>query len=192
MVYIGFDKSEFEKVNANDAQLAPPWNTYVQKLAAIFEGDDQIEVSEPEESTSPFYTYVINITVYSHKKFVALDRALVKEVDFGNVKLGLLLYDAENGDINPGIEVFKDIFEGNPHVKDIIDLEDQTGTVWSYLRFYPEVIQYENDDLSDPYGVESTLAENIADEVFSLNNGMFFTTARNNENENNKVVYEFE
>ena len=46
----------------------------------------------------------------------------------------------------------------------------------SHVVFENRVVQYFNDCLNDPYGLESTLFEDIARDVFIETNGVYFNT----------------
>ena len=167
-------------------RLEAPWNTYQKKVKALFERDPDITVGEICESEDDRTNYVFGIEVRDHDKFLALDRVLPKTRTFGNVTLGIILYDEENRDLaDEGISLFETIFKGNSILKDIKDVVDQTGTRHGFVRFQPEVIQFFDDDISDFNGNWSGLAQDIAREVFSeCYHGIHFCTADLRENGN--------
>ena len=167
-------------------RLEAPWNTYQKKVKALFERDPDITVGEVCETEDGRTDYVFDIEVRDHDKFLALDRLLPKERKFGNVTLGIILYDEENRDVaDESISLYETIFKGNPILKDIKDVVDQTGTRHGFVRFQPEVIQFFDDDISDFNGNWSGLAQDIAREVFSEGyRGIHFCTADLRENGN--------
>lgn len=158
--------------------IEAPWYTYQKKLCALFERDFSIIVGQVYEVNDGCVDYGIDVEVRDHEKFVALDRILPKTKTFGNVVLGINLFDEENTcDADIGIELFKTIFKDNGIVKDIKAVEDFTGTRHGFVRFKPEVIQFFHDDISDYNGNWSGLAQDIAKEVFEDAKGIHFCTA---------------
>ena len=110
-------------------KLEAPWYTYQKKVKALFEQDPDIIVGDVIELTDGKTNYAFDIEVRNHEKFVALDRVMPEVVEFGNVTLGITLYDEENSvSTEDGIEIFTTIFKGNPLVEDIKDVVDFTGT----------------------------------------------------------------
>ena len=155
-----------------------PWYSYQKKLKALFERDPQIRVEEIIEAENQDGDYILNIEVYSHEKFVALDRILPSVIPFGNVTLCIYLYDMENGNEEDALSLYKTIFRGNPIVKDFKTATDQAGVNHHFLRFQPEVLQFFDDDISDYNGNWSGLAQDIAREIFGdSSHGINFCTA---------------
>jgi len=148
-------------------KLEAPWNTYQKKVKALFEQDPDIIVGEVNELSDGKTNYAFDIEVLNHEKFVALDRVMPEVVEFGNVTLGITLYDEENSvSTEDGIEIFATIFKDNPLVEDVKDVVDFTGTRHGFVRFKPRVVQFFDDDISDFNGNWSGLAQDIAREVF--------------------------
>jgi len=148
-------------------KLEAPWYTYQKKVKALFEQDPDIIVGDVNELTDGKTNYAFDIEVRNHEKFVALDRVMPEVVEFGNVTLGITLYDEENSVITEdGIEIFTTIFKGNPLVEDIKDVVDFTGTRHGFVCFKPQVVQFFDDDISDFNGNWSGLAQDIAREIF--------------------------
>lgn len=159
--------------------IEAPWYSFQKKVNALFERDPDINVGEIEESTDVRTDYTLCIGVKKHEKFLALDRVLPKIRTFGNVTLGIILFDEENANEQVDrIEVYKTLFEGNPIVKDVKDVTDFTGTRNGFVRFKPEVIQFFDDNIADFSGNWSGLAQDIAMEVFDQEvAGIHFCTA---------------
>ena len=170
-------------VTVDKIGIEAPWYTYQKKLNALFERDPDIAVDEICESDDDRTDYILDIEVFNHEKFIALDRVLPKVLDFGNVTLGVYLYDEENG-VEPedDIALYETIFKGNPIVKDILTVDDRCGVRHGFVRFKPEVIQFFHDDISDYNGNWSGLAQDIAKEIFEDDlRGVHFCTAGVNE-----------
>ena len=165
--------------------LEAPWYTFQKKVKALFEQDPMIEVGEVEEQEDGRTDYAFCIGVRDHEKFLALDRVLPKVRTYGNVTLGIYLFDEENAETGKDrIGIYKTIFEGNAIVKDIKEVSDFTGTRHGYIRFKPEVVQFPDDNIDDFSGNWSGLAQDIAKEVFDHELlGIHFCTADKTESE---------
>jgi len=150
-------------------RLEAPWQTYQKKIKALFERDKDIIVGEIYEATDGGVDYAFDIEVMRHDKYIALDRVLTGVKVFGNVTLGIVLYDEENASNADPLSLYKTLFDGNPIVKAIATRTDATGTDWNYICFNPEIVQFFDDDLTDFNGNWSGLAEDIAREVFADN-----------------------
>lgn len=158
--------------------LEAPWETWCKELKAMFKYDKDIEVSDIYEPDNGMDTdYGVAIMVSNHEKFIALDRLMPRMKSFGNVTLGIDLFDEENMEVDMA-SMFKTLFNGNPIVDSVQTRTDQTGTDWNYVLFKPDVIQFFDDDLTDYNGLWSGLAEDIARDVFEENGrGVCFCTA---------------
>lgn len=167
----------------NNINLEAPWENFHKKVKALFELDPEIIVGDISEADDDELDYVFDIEVRNHEKYVALDRVLPNIKYYGNVTLGIHMYDEENkNSIDSGIEVYKKLFAGNPIVKDIKDFTDPAGYRHGYIRFVPEVIQFFDDNLCDYNGNWSGLAEDIAYEIFEDDyRGIYFCTADKRE-----------
>lgn len=163
--------------------LEAPWYTFRKKVNALFEQDPDITVGEIIESEDGKVNFLFDIEVRNHEKFLALDRVFPKVKTFGNVTLGIVLYDEENANgADDRVELYRTIFDGNPIVKDVREAMDHTGTRHGFVRFQPEVVQFFDDDISDFNGNWSGLAQDIAREVFEDEMaGIHFCTAAKNE-----------
>ena len=147
-------------------KLAAPWYTYRNMVAAMFEGDPEVNVGTVVEDIEP-YDYYFDLAVTNHEKFLALEKILKSEQQFGNITLGIGVVDesAEASEA-PDADVFKIAFEQNPILKDVVVAEDPAQTKHAYIRFWPEVVQFFNDDQTDYNGNWNGLAEDIAREIF--------------------------
>ena len=163
--------------------IEAPWYTFQKKVKALFEEDPDIRVGDVIEQEDGRADFAFCIEVRNHEKFLALDRVLPKVRTFGNVTLGILIFDEENaGSEIDRIALYETLFKGNPIVKDIKDVTDFTGTRHGFVRFKPEVIQFPDDNIADYSGNWSGLAQDIAAEVFDQEmTGIHFCTADKNE-----------
>ena len=116
--------------------LEAPWYTFRKKVNALFEQDPDITVGEIIESEDGKVNFLFDIEVRNHEKFLALDRVFPKVKTFGNVTLGIVLYDEENANgADDRVELYRTIFDGNPIVKDVREALDHTGTRHGFVRF---------------------------------------------------------
>lgn len=169
-----------------NVNVEAPWYTFLKKVQALFEGDPEIVV-EPDltELEGGNHDYALMIGVKNHEKYLALDRMMRKEHTFGNISVEVMLFDEENtaNEENDRIELYRTIFKGNRIVRDVKEQTDFTGTKFGYVRFEPEVIQFDDDNTADYSGLWNGLAEDIAREVFVDEFcGVYFCTVDKREN----------
>lgn len=160
-----------------NTRLTPPWYIYQKQVKALFEHDPQIIVGEiyQQENGKDF---AFDIEVRNHEKFLALDRLLIRFKLFGNVALSINLFDEENADGGAPIDICRALFDGNPIVESIEDIVDLAGTHHGFVVFAPKVVQYYADDLRDINGNETTLAQDIAREMFKDLDGVNYCTGQ--------------
>ena len=164
--------------------IEAPWYTFQKKVKALFERDQKIIVGEIYETEDGSPHFAFDIEVRDHEKFLALDRVMPKTRTFGNVTLGINLYDEENANGNDNIDLFDTIFRDNPIVKNIEVTIDFAGTEFGFVCFKPEVIQFPDDNIADFNGNWSGLAQDIAQEVFNDGfRGVYFCTAEKDDAE---------
>lgn len=150
----------------HDVKLSPPWATYYHYIDSLFKGDKDVEVVYAEQD------YLIEVNVSDETKASALKIILPSKKEFGNVVLNIEVNyvrrkEGEGEESTDIIDVFKMAFQGNPNVNDIVSVKDFFGNTVNFVLFKKEVIQFFNDDISDAHGVESTLNEDIARDVFT-------------------------
>lgn len=155
------------KLSPPMAKLSPPWNTFVSELKALFGEDPDIRITFNEDS------YEVKLFVANDEKAEALRQLIPEERIYGNVALKVTVVPA-NADSTNDADTFEKAFKGNPVLKEIMRLKTPFGE-YDYAVFRKEVVQFYNDDLTDPHGNESTLFENIARDVFG-DTGVFFCT----------------
>ena len=165
--------------NENNPAIIAPWYEYQKQIKALFERDPQITVGDVYEPEGREVDFAFDIQVHSHEKFVALEGLLPGIKEYGNVTLGIVMYDEENvRAADDLVRFYKTLFRDNPIVQDIRVVPDLFGTPQVYILFKPEVIQYYRDELTDYNGLFSGLAQNIARDVFEDKTGsIHFCTA---------------
>ena len=151
----------------NGVKISPPWTTYYRELVELFKKDKEIFIEFDEDKNE------IEITTTKYEKSLALKKVLPCEKDFGGVKLKInVVYKEPKMD---AINAFKELAINNPVFKYTYVFPTSANPI-AYVVFAKEVVQYWNDDMSDPHGITSTLYENLAREVFSENPGIIFST----------------
>lgn len=152
--------------------LSSPWQIHRQKLAAIFQYDEQVTVS-PVETTESGAT--VTVSVANHTKAAAL-RKLLACPEFGNVRLSVVVIDTASESEMPA-DILRAAFAYNPLFRGVETNTDPTGTDWTYLVVEPDVIQFPGDNLNDYRGNLSMLAMVAARDVLNLDAGTAVCTA---------------
>ena len=151
-----------------------PWVIYVNKVKEIFGKDEAVKISFVDEDDGE---PILTLRVEGDSKADAIAKLLPSTVEFGNVILKINVIPANYS--NDRMDVLKRAFEGNPVVKEFIST-DVYGNPMQYVVFNKEVVQYKSDDISDANGVTSTLYQDIAKEIFSEKDGVYYCTATRN------------
>lgn len=154
----------------NNVKLSPPWITFVNELKALFENDPDvhIEFSDDECATVKLY-------VERPEKCDALTQLLPPVKEFGYYKLYIKVIPA-NLKTTPTEDIIRYAFKGNPILENTMVIPSPFGDM-IYAVFAKKVVQFPNDDMSDPNGLESTLYENIAKDVFESKPNTFWCTS---------------
>ena len=148
-------------------ELSPPWITFAREVEAMFKDDPDVTVVQEEET-------VLNIYVSKYDKCEALKDIVPAEKDFGSVTMTInVIYRSASK--KTAEEIYNIAFEGNSAFKYACTVDLGTNPL-TYVVFKKDVVQYWNDDMSDPHGVTSTLYENIARDMFKSNSGVVFST----------------
>ena len=153
----------------DNVKLSPPWYEYVNKIKALFDADEDIIVSFNEAAVE------LILRVDNTDKFEALSHLLPAEKDFGGQKLKITMVPA-NDAAKDNRQYLKDLFKGNPNVTRIEDVTGPITNSMTFIEFERDVIQYYNDNVADLHGNRTTVLEEIAREVFTDRDGVFFCT----------------
>lgn len=155
---------------ANELKVSPPWITYYNYIDKIFEEDSDVVVAYDNAE------HEIKLFVNGNDKADAIDRLIVHEVDFGNVKLKVTVIPSNEDSMASTV---RKAFTGNDAVEAIIDGCDKGLPFFddrTFVLFRPEVVQFFNDNLNDYYGFETTLYQTIARKVFDAGASVAFGT----------------
>ena len=143
-------------------KLSPPWSIFYDEIRALFLKDPEVKVVMDESH------YTVHVFVNNPKKSAAIAKILEQEKKFGRITLKVQVPPPNDGgdyDFENGVELYRAAFENNPRLSYVHPKTSIFDTSF-YVVFVNEVIQYFNDDISDINGNCSTLAEDIARDIF--------------------------
>ena len=150
--------------------ISPPWITYYNKMLFLFGGDPDIRLNYDDENK------VIRMLVDNPTKADALGKLLPVEVAFGNVIVKIVVIPG-NMDEAKIPDLYRLALQGNPAFSQVIDLSSALmRPQLAYVMFEKEIVQFWNDNMGDPHGVETTLYQELAKEIFEQKNGILFST----------------
>lgn len=166
--------------------LISPWDEYYNKMAAFFKEDSDVTVLYDDQEDDD--TKYIKVLVDNPEKATALEMLLNKEKDFGGVKLIITVAPADDipKDIARDMRLwaedaryyglYRSALLGNSNFAMAQEIKGMLGFDATFVVFTKKVIQYYNDNIGDLNGMKSTLAEDIARDIFIPNSGVFFNT----------------
>jgi hypothetical protein len=150
-------------------KISPPWVAFYHEIEALFGEDPEVKVGYDERSV------VIKLYVDNPEKAHALTRLLPAEKTFGNIVVGIQVIPV-NGPVTSTAGLFRQAFEGNPAFSYVGAAAGPFADQLEYVVFRNEVVQFYNDDIGDINGMETTLYQEIAKDVFEDISGIFFCT----------------
>jgi hypothetical protein len=154
-----------------NVKISSPWVCYRNMINAMFASDPEIIVGEVDEN------YNILITCTNQSKYDVLTKVLRSSIQLGNIHLTISFKLESKSRTDVSIEDFNILFAGNNIFKETISITDPIfGTTFNYVAFSKKVIQYYDDLLTDPHGLMSILAQDIAPIIFDTNNISYCTT----------------
>lgn len=151
------------------AKLSPPWITFYKKIVALFKDDPRVRIDFNNED------YTLKLFVEGEAKAEALTRLLPTEKEFGNVVVKVEVIPANLVEDNP-VALYEAAFEGNPVLSYTKSVSGFMVDNINYVVFKKKVVQFYNDALDDINGNETTLYEDIAKDVFTGSDMVFFCT----------------
>jgi len=149
-------------------KLASPWLNFAREINVLFQDDPEVKVDYDNDGPT------VKLYVNSDEKAEALAALLPMEKEFGNVVLHIEVIPA-NVQPKTKFEIFSTAFKGNPAVSSIEKVAAY-GQNLGFVIFEPRVVQYPTDDIGDYFGIESTLYEDIARDIFDDTENVFFST----------------
>lgn len=163
-------------LNTNNVGMLAAWRCLVHELDAFFQEDNEVKIGFDASN------YTIKVYVDNPEKADALAKLLPDKKDFGTVQVIIDVIPSNkvrdkvvSAELSPE-EVIKNAFKGNKAVENIVTTDFFDTSLFTFVVFRNCVVQYYVDDLSDLYGMESTLYEDMARDLFNTQ-GVFFCTA---------------
>ncbi len=172
--------------------LVSPWDEYYNKMMAFFKEDSDVTVLYDGQEDDTKY---IKVLVDHPEKATALEMLLNKEKDFGGIKLIVTVVPADDipKDIARDMRLwaenakyyglYRSALIGNANFATVQEIKGMLGFDATFVVFKKKVIQYYDDNIGDLNGMKSTLAEDIARDIFTTCNGVFFNTDTREVNE---------
>ena len=156
-----------------DIKISPPWFMFYKEVCELFKKDKDIVPVYIDENKE------LILKVRKYEKAKALEKIIPKEKKFGNVTVTIKVeYTERKMSVS---EAFKVVFENNPAFKYVFNFETGSNMI-TYVVFEKEVVQFWNDDMSDPHGITSTLYQNIANDIFDVKGVVYSTDSDKNNN----------
>ena len=149
--------------------LAPGWYIYISELQQMFKYDKEVHIVYDDEN------YNVKVYVDDSAKATALDDLLPPQKEFGNVILTIEVIPA-NGFSTYKQNVFEAAFKNNPVFSFVKTVSGIFPNDLTYVVVNNKVVQYYIDNLGDIYGNRSTLYQDIANNIFTPLEGVFYCT----------------
>jgi len=151
------------KLKNNVVGLQSPWVTTYNKIKALFERDDDLEITGITNDGEGVYTF--SIISANSTKLNSIERILKNEFVFGNVKLVVKFVYENKVDAVTAAD-FKNAFNGNNVLRKVETVDTVLANDVNYVIFSKEIVQFFNDDIGDYFGNYNGLFEDIARECF--------------------------
>lgn len=156
--------------------LSSPWVLFYHEVEAFFKSDPEVNVVYNEEEN------ILKLFVDNQTKADALMNLMPPQKDFGSVTLVIMIIPS-----NTKKTTFKTFaktdtagliaaaLEGNYRLSSIQQTKLFTNPI-TYVVFKPQIVQYFTDSLGDINGLCSTLAQEIAKDIFTEIDGVYYCT----------------
>lgn len=162
-------------------KISPPWILYVSELNALFANDPDITIEYNNDTVS------VRLFVDNDRKAAALMHLLPFQKRFGNVILNIVVIPSNNSieekddplkSLITMQDYFEAAFENNPVFAFTRVVEGIFSNTLTYVVFKNRVVQFFADNLNDIHGNISTLYQELAKDVFYMENitGVLFCT----------------
>ena len=151
------------------AQLSPPWYSYQRKVNALFGRDPQVRVRDLHQVDE--YNYTLFILVQTEAKAQAIRALLPRIVEISGVTITSRIFiPVDKCEVRlerkgTDAQLINEAFTGNPIFDRVESPKCELRPTWGFCIFKKEVIQFWDDDISNFYGLHTTLAETIALEI---------------------------
>lgn len=158
-------KPEEKTTDATKISLSSPWQTYYNKLKALFGQDPEVHLGFHDGN----FDKQIIIRVDKLEKYDAINKLLPETVAFGNVIVNIIVVPANNDNhVIDRSELLDRAFNGNPIYDKLITVKGDAPILGGakYVMFKKKVAQFFNDNMADPNGNSSYLYADLAEDMF--------------------------
>lgn len=147
---------------SKEVKMSAPWECYVRELKELFAGDDEVNVTGPVKVGSD---YRVKLYVANETKAEAIRKLLPEVKDFGGVRLCI---DVPEANTTASLQrLVEQAFAGNDNFVGASSVDTgATSNVFTYAEMEAAVVQYWNDNLGNPHGLETKTLEEVARDVF--------------------------
>lgn len=156
--------------------LSSPWVLYYHEVEAFFKADPEVNVVYDEKEN------ILKLFVNNQTKADALMNLMPMQKDFGSVTLTIMVIPSNTNKLTfktfaktDTIGLITAALEGNDFLSSIQETTLFTNPI-TYVVFKPQIIQYFTDSLGDINGLCSTLAQEIAKDIFTEIDGVYYCT----------------
>ena len=162
-------------------KLISPWRNYYNKVQAFFKEDPDVNIVFDEDNMD------ILVFVQNPYKAEALNYLLKSEQKYGDTTVSITVVPVNNDpDVKKHIKssyndenyahLYSVAFCGNTIFSELRVIRGLLGFDAIYVVFDKHVVQYYIDNIGDLHGMKSTLAEDIARDIFVEKPEIFFCT----------------
>ena len=150
------------KEHRRQIKMAHPVTFHANWFTALMAGDSQIE-----KIAFDFKKRVLRVFCKTEAKAKACEAFFMPVIELGREHLDLAFYPP-NGKKVKGtvVEDMKSLaaaaFKGNKFYGATVQCTDPAGVRWTYLCMKPAAITFASDDLGNPWGMTTMLAETTA------------------------------
>lgn len=157
--------------------LSSPQEQIRNMIAAFFSYDNDVKVDDAIQDN-----HIINIQCTNQQKCEALANMLKKKYIFDKIEIDVSIHflgiSNQSNSISNANYSKRDLIEqalSNNILFNRVEIREVGDFKVYFCLLNREVIQYPNEDLTDLYFLETTLAENIAVQIFDLENVFYCT-----------------
>lgn len=165
----------------SNVNLYAPWIIYSNRVAALFEGDPQIQIIAPSKDGVKDGHALLSIFVKGNPmKAAALAALLPEEKVFGNITLDIVVDNMEGSKVDPAdmLKMFEVALDGNSAFVDTVVGINPQKTQFPFVIMAKAVAQYPNDNAKDYFGMGNEVMADLAKDIFNAEElGIGFTTA---------------
>lgn len=146
-------------------KISAPWITYAHKVNAVLSADPDITVDIGDADVSGGFL-TIEIISTDYIKYLALQEILNQPEPISGVRIDLR-FTYTGTDRDRRISMLKAALSGNRYFNSVLQTSDpRDETVkYTFALFNNEIVQYFNDDISDYYGCDNMVPEDLFREI---------------------------